>query len=203
MNRHAQLGLANRKRVHDSGRHIVDPGRRRATEPQDHDAADTEVARAPQDQFGGAAGLAGAAIVCHQRDAVAGAEARAAQRREEQVEPAADSRRERAAHRQRTAHRPGCFDLHPIDQYPDGYYVTDDLTDRAISMIRHTKASNPSKPFLMYFAHIAIHAPLQCKASDLARHRGNYDAGWDALRQARHERQVALGLVRAVRGHAP
>mgnify|MGYP001073637460 FL=1 len=82
-----------------------------------------------------------------------------------------------------------------LDQYPDGYYVTDDLTDRAISMIRHSKASNPSKPFLMYFAHIAIHAPLQCKESDLANHHGKYDAGWDALRQARHERQVELGLL--------
>jgi arylsulfatase len=62
-------------------------------------------------------------------------------------------------------------------------------------MVKHAKASNPSKPFLLYFAHIAIHAPLQCKPSDLANHRGAYDAGWDAVRQARHERQVALGLL--------
>ncbi len=82
-----------------------------------------------------------------------------------------------------------------VDRYPDGYYVTDDLTDKAIGFIRHAKASNPSQPFLCYFAHVAVHAPLQCKAEDLARHRGRYDAGWDALRQARHERQVALGLL--------
>jgi arylsulfatase len=82
-----------------------------------------------------------------------------------------------------------------LDQYPDGYYVTDDLTDRAIGFICHAKASNPSQPFLCWFAHIAVHAPLQCKASDLANHRGRYDAGWDALRQARHERQVELGLL--------
>ena len=82
-----------------------------------------------------------------------------------------------------------------VDQYPDGYYVTDDLTDRAIGAIRHAKASNPSQPFLCYFAHIAVHAPLQCKQSDLAKHRGNYDAGWDVLRQQRHDRQVALGLL--------
>ena len=81
------------------------------------------------------------------------------------------------------------------DQYPDGYYVTDDLTDRAISMIRQTKASNPSRPFLCYFAHIAVHAPLQCKASDRDRHRGNYDAGWDAIREARHRRQIELGVL--------
>ncbi len=82
-----------------------------------------------------------------------------------------------------------------IDRYPEGYYVTDDLTDKAIGFIRQAKASNPSQPFLCYFAHIAVHAPLQCKASDLVKHKGNYDAGWDALRQARHERQVELGLL--------
>lgn len=82
-----------------------------------------------------------------------------------------------------------------VDEYPEGYYVTDDLTDRAISMIRHAKASNPSQPFLCYFAHIAIHAPLQCKASDLAKYRGRYDAGWDALRAERHARQLALGVI--------
>ena len=80
------------------------------------------------------------------------------------------------------------------DQYPDGYYVTDDLTDRAIAMIRQAKASNPSQPFLCYFAHIAVHAPLQCKETDRDRHRGAYDAGWDAIRAARHQRQADLGL---------
>jgi len=82
-----------------------------------------------------------------------------------------------------------------LDQYPDGYYVTDDLTDRAIDYIRHARASNPTQPFFCYFAHIAVHAPLQCKPSDHDRHRGRYDAGWDALREARHRRQVELGLL--------
>jgi arylsulfatase len=82
-----------------------------------------------------------------------------------------------------------------VDRYPDDYYVTDDLTDRAIACIRQAKASNPSQPFFCWFAHIAVHAPLQCKPSDLARHRGRYDAGWDAIRQARFERQVELGLL--------
>ena len=55
-----------------------------------------------------------------------------------------------------------------IDQYPDDYYLTDDLTDRAISMIRERKASNPAKPFFLYFAHGAVHAPLHAKAADMA-----------------------------------
>ncbi len=61
-----------------------------------------------------------------------------------------------------------------VDRYPDGYYLTDDLTDRAISMIRERKASNPEQPFLLYFAHGAVHAPLHAKAEDMARYRGRY-----------------------------
>ena len=47
-----------------------------------------------------------------------------------------------------------------VDRYPDGYYFTDDITDRAIAMVREQKASNPRKPFFLYLAHGAVHAPL-------------------------------------------
>ncbi len=70
----------------------------------------------------------------------------------------------------------------PVDRYPDDYYLTDDLTDRAIAMVRAAKASDPAQPFFLYFAHGAVHAPLQARAADIARHRGAYDAGWDAIR---------------------
>jgi len=82
-----------------------------------------------------------------------------------------------------------------IDDYPDDYYLTDDLTDRAISMIRERKASNPRQPFFCYLAHGAVHAPLHAKAVDIERQRGRYEAGWDALRQARYERQLATGVL--------
>src|SRR5690606_37475473 len=75
-----------------------------------------------------------------------------------------------------------------IDSYPEGYYLTDDLTDRAISMIRASRAADPTKPFLLYFAHGAVHAPLQAKAVDIERHRGRYRSGWDELRRQRHAR---------------
>jgi len=83
------------------------------------------------------------------------------------------------------------------DDYPDDYYLTDDLTDRAISMVREAKASNPDKPFFCYFAHAAVHAPLQAKAVDMERHRGRYAAGWDEVRRSRWERQQQLGVVPA------
>ena len=85
----------------------------------------------------------------------------------------------------------------PVDVYPEGYFLTDDLTDRALDMIAQVRASNPSTPFLCYVAHGAVHAPLHCKPDDLARHRGNYDAGWDEIRAARFARQIELGLVPA------
>ncbi len=83
------------------------------------------------------------------------------------------------------------------DDYPEGYFVTDDFTDRAISMIKETKGSNPEKPFFLYFAHAAVHAPLQAKEGDIARNAGRYDAGWDEIRDRRFARQIELGLIDA------
>ncbi len=62
-------------------------------------------------------------------------------------------------------------------------------------MIRERKASNPAQPFFLYFAHGAVHAPLQAKRADIERYRGRYDAGWDELRRQRHARQIELGLL--------
>ena len=82
-----------------------------------------------------------------------------------------------------------------VDEYPEGYFLTDDLTDRAISMIRESKASDPDKPFLLYHAQGAVHAPLHAKAEDIARHDGRYDEGWDVVRERRHRRQLELGVI--------
>ncbi len=82
-----------------------------------------------------------------------------------------------------------------VDRYPDDFYLTDDLTDHAVAMIRESKASNPDKPFFLYFAHGAVHAPLHAKAADIARYRGRYDVGWDELRRRRHARQLELGVI--------
>jgi arylsulfatase A-like enzyme len=90
-------------------------------------------------------------------------------------------------------------DNHPVDvdRYPDDYYFTDDLTDHAISMIRERKASNPEKPFFLYFAHGAVHAPLHAKPADIAKYADRYHVGWDALREERWRRQQELGLIPA------
>ncbi|MEP7062503.1 MAG: arylsulfatase [Betaproteobacteria bacterium] len=83
------------------------------------------------------------------------------------------------------------------DTYPDDYFCSDDWTDKAIGWLGTHVAVAPDKPFFLYLAHNAPHAPLHAKADDLARYAGRYDAGWDAMRAARHRRQVEAGLVPA------
>jgi arylsulfatase A-like enzyme len=82
-----------------------------------------------------------------------------------------------------------------VDTYPDGYFLTDDLVDRAIAMIRGGKASAPEQPFFLYVAHGACHAPLHATEDDIAAQRGRYQAGWDAVRAERYRRQVETGVV--------
>ncbi|EWC63269.1 Choline-sulfatase [Actinokineospora spheciospongiae] len=88
------------------------------------------------------------------------------------------------------------WDNSPYDvaDYRDGYYLTDDLTDRAIGMIDTLRASDPDKPFFLYFAHHAMHGPLGATEADLVHYRGRYDEGWDVIRERRFAKQLAEGL---------
>ncbi|RMI35614.1 arylsulfatase [Nocardia stercoris] len=84
-----------------------------------------------------------------------------------------------------------------IDEYPPGYYLTDDYTDRAVGYLKELRAHDPVKPFFLYFAHTAMHGPLQAKPADRAKYRGRYREGWDRLRQSRFAAQLAAGLFPA------
>lgn len=77
---------------------------------------------------------------------------------------------------------------------PDDLYVTDTFTTKAIQFVEETVKST-DKPFFLYLAHIAPHWPLQAKDEDIAKYRGRYDIGWDAVRRDRFRRQKAMGLV--------
>ena len=81
-----------------------------------------------------------------------------------------------------------------VDQYPPDYYLTDDLTDQAIGMIKSLRAHDGRKPFFLYFAHHAVHGPLGAKPGDIAKYRGRYAAGWDTLREERFARQLEARL---------
>lgn len=82
-----------------------------------------------------------------------------------------------------------------VDRYPDGYYLTDDLTDQALRMVKERKASHPHQPFLLYLAHPAAHAPLHAMPEDIERYADTYSVGWDEVRRRRFERQLELGLL--------
>ena len=84
-----------------------------------------------------------------------------------------------------------------IAEFPDGYFLTDQLTDEALTMIDELRGSDTAKPFFLYYAHTSVHGPIQAKDADIAKFHGRYEAGWNALREARFERQRELGIIPA------
>lgn len=73
------------------------------------------------------------------------------------------------------------------------WYSTFMFTDWALKFLDDAKASG--KPFFQYFAHGAPHFPLKAPADVIAKYRGKYKIGWDKLREARHAKQIELGIV--------
>ncbi len=85
--------------------------------------------------------------------------------------------------------------LIPIDAYPPDYYSGDDWVDQGIRFVQELRESRPEKPFFLYIANNAMHAPLQTKAADMAKYQGHYDAGWTLARAERLRRQIELGMA--------
>ncbi len=75
------------------------------------------------------------------------------------------------------------------------FYVTTALTDHAVKFIREEKQSYSDKPFFLYLGYNAPHASIQAPADQVAKYRGKYLKGWDAIRRERFEKQKALGLA--------
>jgi arylsulfatase len=89
-------------------------------------------------------------------------------------------------------------DMVPVepDRTPEeGYHFTDDMTTRAIEWVRQQKALMPDKPFFVYYAPGATHAPHHVPAEWTAKYKGKFDQGWDKLREETFERQKRLGVI--------
>lgn len=89
-------------------------------------------------------------------------------------------------------------DNHYIDQPylpEEGYHLSRDLTDQAIRMIRDQKASNPSKPWYMWFCPGANHAPHQAPQDYIDKYRGKFDDGYEAYRAWVLPRMIAKGIL--------
>jgi arylsulfatase A-like enzyme len=82
------------------------------------------------------------------------------------------------------------------DRTPEeGYHFTEDMTDKAIGWIRQQKALMGDRPFFVYFAPGATHAPHHVPTEWSDKYKGRFDAGWDALREETFARQKELGVI--------
>ena len=79
----------------------------------------------------------------------------------------------------------------------EGYHFSEDLTDRAIEWVSQQKALMPDKPFFVYYAPGAAHAPHHVPPEWPAKYRGRFDDGWDAQRERTFARQKELGVIPA------
>jgi arylsulfatase A-like enzyme len=91
-------------------------------------------------------------------------------------------------------------DTVPIEQpktAEEGYHFTEDMTDETIDWIKQQKALMPDKPFFIYYAPGATHAPHHVPTEWSDRHKGAFDDGWDALRERTFAKQKELGVIPA------
>jgi arylsulfatase len=78
---------------------------------------------------------------------------------------------------------------------PQEFYYTDAINDHAARFVAEHHRDTPDKPFFLYVAHTAAHWPMHAKPADIAKYRGKYDSGYEAIRTARREKMKRLGLL--------
>jgi arylsulfatase len=89
----------------------------------------------------------------------------------------------------------GTTPVEPPATPEEGYHLTEDLADRAIGWIHQQKALMPDRPFFVYFAPGATHAPHHVPQEWADRYRGAFADGWDALREQTFARQREVGVI--------
>src|SRR5947209_397878 len=92
------------------------------------------------------------------------------------------------------------YDNHPVDQPKspeEGYHFTEDITDKALEFIRDAKVIAPDKPFFLYYAPGAAHAPHHVSSEWGEKYRGTFVMGYEAMREQTLAQQKAMGIVPA------
>jgi len=89
----------------------------------------------------------------------------------------------------------GTTPIEPTRTPEQGYHLMEDLADKTIEWIRQQKATAPDKPFFIYFAPGATHAPHHVPKDWIAKYRGQFDQGWDKVREETFARQKKLGVI--------
>lgn len=85
--------------------------------------------------------------------------------------------------------------VEPDKSPEDGYHLVTDMTDRAIDWLRYSKSVNPDKPALLYFAPGAAHAPHHAPRAWRDKFKGQFDKGWDEVREETYRRQLDAGII--------
>ncbi|MDF3077902.1 MAG: arylsulfatase [Sphingobacteriaceae bacterium] len=80
---------------------------------------------------------------------------------------------------------------------PNTTHLNQLITDKAINYIANQKSADPDKPFFMYYAPGATHAPAQVSKEWINKYKGKFDKGWDSYREEVFKRQQALGIIPA------
>jgi arylsulfatase len=91
----------------------------------------------------------------------------------------------------------GTTPIEPPATPEEGYHLTEDLTDHAVSWMRQQKALMPDKPFFAYFSLGATHAPHHVPKEWIDKYRGKFAHGWDEQRERTFARQKELGVIPA------
>src|SRR3954470_923147 len=91
----------------------------------------------------------------------------------------------------------GTSPVEPEKTPDEGYHLMEDLADKAIGWMREQKAIAPDKPFFVYFAPGATHAPHHVPKDWIAKYKGRFDKGWDVIREETFDRQKKLGVIPA------
>jgi arylsulfatase A-like enzyme len=89
----------------------------------------------------------------------------------------------------------GTTPVEPKKTPEEGYHLMEDMTDKAINWIGQQKALIPDKPFFVYFAPGATHAPHHVPKEWADKYKGKFDQGWDKLREETYARQKKLGVI--------
>ncbi|SDA92712.1 arylsulfatase [Mesorhizobium qingshengii] len=89
----------------------------------------------------------------------------------------------------------GTTPVEPNKSPEEGYHLVEDMTDKAIGWISQQKALAPDKPFFVYFAPGATHAPHHVPKEWADKYKGRFDEGWDKLREETLARQKRLGVI--------
>ncbi|NOR12105.1 MAG: sulfatase-like hydrolase/transferase, partial [Candidatus Aminicenantes bacterium] len=90
-------------------------------------------------------------------------------------------------------------DHNPIEDWQDkkAYHLSEALADKAIEFITSQVSVSPDKPFMMFWAPVAMHSPHQAPKEYIERYKGKFDMGWDKAREIIHKTQLEMGVIPA------